>query len=57
MDFGTKICKTQFFLVSLHLEMESWITNEKHHEKPANNVFNKPLKLKVNYGRKILSGG
>jgi hypothetical protein len=37
--------------------MESWITNEKHHEKPANNVFIKPLKLKVNYGRKILSGG
>ena len=32
-------------------------TQEKHHEKPSNNVFYKPLKLKVNYGRKIPSGG
>ena len=56
-DFRGKICKAPFFLVSLHSEMESWITNEKHHEKPANNVFYKPLKLKGNYGRKLLSGG
>ena len=54
--FGKKLAKRIFF-VSLHLELGSWITNEKHHEKPANNVFYKPLKLKVNYGRKILSGG
>ena len=32
-DFRGKICKAPFFLVSLHSEMESWITNEKHHEK------------------------
>ena len=28
-DFRGKICKAPFFLVSLHSEMESWITNEK----------------------------
>jgi hypothetical protein len=39
MDFWEKTCKTQFFFVSLHLELGSWITNEKHHEKPANNEF------------------
>ena len=36
--------------------LESWITYEKHHEKPAYNEFNNHLKLKAIYGRKILSG-
>ena len=36
---GKKLQNAIFF-VSLHLELGSWITNEKHHEKPANNEFN-----------------
>jgi hypothetical protein len=35
---------------------ESWKTQEKHHEKPANNNCINNLRLK-NYGRKILGGG
>ena len=63
-DFCRIICKQQNIFVPLQSiskkckagKQKSWITREKHHEKPANDNCTNNFRLTKNYGRKILSG-